>query len=36
LPRHPDDPGLAVVCASEPSILKLIRPLSDAVFTTTP
>src|SRR6266481_4095441 len=29
-------PALAVVCASEPSLLKLMRPLSDAVFTTTP
>jgi hypothetical protein len=29
-------PALAVVCASEPSVLKLMRPFSDAVFTTTP
>ena len=29
-------PALAVVWASEPRILKLIKPFSDAVFTTTP
>jgi len=29
-------PALAVVCASEPSVSKLMRPFSDAVFTTTP
>src|ERR1700758_3317796 len=29
-------PALAVVCGSEPSVLKLMRPFSDAVFTTTP
>src|SRR5205807_4303485 len=29
-------PALAVVCASEPSVSKLMRPLRDAVFTMTP
>src|SRR2546422_381856 len=29
-------PALAVVCASEPSVLKLKRAFRDAVFTTTP
>jgi hypothetical protein len=29
-------PALAVVWASEPRVLKLIKPFSEAVFTTTP